>query len=77
MDIFLSLLWSEPVKPWAGNPKGKPGKPFESPGKGNPACAKKAAGPAQAEEDMESPSIPKPESLEAVPLAEFPIIQTI
>ncbi len=53
-----------PAKPWAGNPKGNPGKPLVfCPGIGNPDM--KLKGPPR----LASPSSPRPESREAVPLA--------
>ena len=57
-----------PAKPWAGNPKGNPGKPFVfCPDIGNPAMKLKGEPPRPA-----SPSSPRPESREAVPLAGRP-----
>ena len=57
-----------PAKPWAGNPKGNPGKAMFCPGIGNPAVMK-LAGQEPKGEPLASPSSPSPESLEDVPLA--------
>ena len=68
LEPFLdsAIPASEEANPWAGKPKGNPGKPLESP-------AIKEAGKFANIEDIPDPSPgsrPRPESREAVPLAE-------
>ena len=65
-----------PAKPCAGNPKGKPGKPFDMlaiPGKPARKAPGKPGNPfARFGTLPYSPSSPSPESREAVPFAGFP-----